>query len=930
MSRRRSYSALAFALLVIPSVSAAQDARTVAGRVTGELGEPLQGATVTVSGTTRTAVTREDGTYRLALPPGRYELRARLVGYAAVRESVTVAPRSSEVVQASEANATLSRDFKLARAVTTLEAVAVLGTRGEERTVISAPVPIDVLSSAEIRTMGRVETAQAIQAVAPSFNFPRTSIADGTDHIRPATLRGLAPDQTLVLLNGKRRHTSSLVNVNGFIGRGSAAVDLNTIPASMIERIEILRDGAAAQYGSDAIAGVLNIVLKRNVPGEITTTLGQHFTTYNRRDASPQPAIIAGERTARDGELLQVAANRGFSWGSSGYLFVGGELRDRSETNRSLPDPRRQYFVGDARNNNPPRINHRQGDGYMHDVGGFFNVGNSTAKFGGGDYYAFGGLSKRYGDAAGFWRRPFDDRTVRQIYPDGFLPVIQSDIWDGSLAAGVKGSTLGWQWDLSNTFGSNSFAFTVANSANVSFGPSSPTRFDAGTLGFRQNSTNLDVLREVAAPWSAPIKVAFGGEFRYEQYRIEAGEPASYENGGSPVLNPDGTPKLQSNGQPQPAPLGAQVFPGFRTTDALSEGRSNVAGYVDLESNVLPSLLVSLAGRYEDYSDFGSTTNGKAAARLEVSDRLAIRGAVSTGFRAPSLHQQYFSSTATNFNAGIPFDVRTFPVRTTEAQILGARPLTPEKSKNYSAGFALEPTRALSVTVDQYWIKIDDRIVFSENFTGAAVQTLFEQRGLTGVTGGRFFTNAIDTRTTGVDVVANYGHRFQDGGIARLTAGYNQSKTKVTWVASTPPALSAFQESLFGRVERARIESGQPSNNLLLAAMYDWKQVGLTLRSRRYGPVTSYGTPANGSLDQTFSPRWITDVAGSYTLPRGVRLSLGVDNLADIYPDRNNNPGNYITEATGGNANFGIFPYSGITPFGFNGRFVYVRMSAGL
>jgi iron complex outermembrane recepter protein len=930
MPRRSSLSAVAFALIFIPAVAAAQDARAVAGRVTGELGEPLQGATVTVSGTTRTAVTRGDGTYRLVLPPGRYELRARLVGYAAMRESVTVSPRSAgEVVQASQGGSLVTRDFKLARAVTTLEAVAVLGTRGEARTVISAPVPIDVLSSVEIRQMGRVETAQAIQAVAPSFNYPRTSVADGTDHIRPATLRGLAPDQTLVLLNGKRRHTSSLVNVNGFIGRGSAAVDLNAIPASMIDRIEILRDGAAAQYGSDTIAGVLNIVLKRNAPGEITTTLGQHFTTYNRADRSPQPSIIAGERTARDGELLQVAANRGFSWGSSGYLFVGGELRDRSETNRSLPDPRRQYFPGDPRNNNPPQINHRQGDGYMHDLSGFFNAGNSTAKFGGGDYYAFGGLSKRYGDAAGFWRRPFDDRTVRQIYPDGFLPVIQSDIWDASLAAGVKGSSLGWQWDFSNTFGSNSFAFTVANSANVSLGPSSPTRFEAGTLGFRQNSTNLDILREFAAPWAAPIKVAFGGEFRYEQYQIEAGERASYENGGIPVLNPDGTPKIV-NGAPAPAALGAQVFPGFRPSDEVNEGRSNVAGYVDLESNVLPALLLSLAGRYENYSDFGSTTNGKAAARLEVSDQVAVRGAVSTGFRAPSLHQQYFSSTATNFNAGVPFDVRTFPVRTTEAQVLGARPLTPEKSKNYSAGFAFEPTRALSITVDQYWIKIDDRIVFSENFTGGAVQTLFQQRGLVGVTGGRFFTNAIDTRTTGLDVVANYGHRFQDGGIIRLTGGYNQSKTKVTWVASTPPELSAFQESLFGRVERARIESGQPGTNLLVAAAYDWKQVGLSLRSRRYGPVTSYGTPANGSLDQVFSPRWISDVSASYTLPRGLRFTAGVDNVADIYPDRNNNPGNYITESTGGNANFGIFPYSGITPFGFNGRFVYVRLSAGL
>jgi iron complex outermembrane receptor protein len=930
MPHRRFPAALAFALAFIPAVAAAQEARPVTGRVTNELGEPLQGATVSVSGTTRAAITRDDGTYRLVLAPGRYELRVRLVGFAAGRDSIVVGAGTGAggVVQASEgAGNVLNRDFQLTRAVTTLEAVAVLGTRGEERTVISAPVPIDVLSSVEIRQMGRVETAQAIQAVAPSFNFPRTSVADGTDHIRPATLRGLAPDQTLVLLNGKRRHTSALVNVNGTIGRGSAAVDLNAIPASMIERVEILRDGAAAQYGSDAIAGVLNIVLKRNAPGEITSTIGQHFTTYNRPDASPQPSIIAGERKARDGELLQVTANRGFAFGSSGYIFVGAELRDRSETNRSLPDPRTQYFAGDARNNLPPRINHRQGDGYMHDLGGFFNGGNSTTKFGGLDFYAFGGLAKRYGDAAGFWRRPLDDRTVRQIYPDGFLPVIQSDIWDGSAALGAKGTAFGWQWDLSNTYGTNSFAFTIANSANVSIGPSSKTRFDAGTLAFGQNSTNLDILREIVAPWRAPLKIAFGGEFRNENYKIEQGEPDSYRDGGVPVLNPDGTPKLDANGRPVLAALGAQVFPGFRPSDEVDASRHNLAGYIDLESNLAPALLVSVAGRYEDYSDFGSTTNGKVAARFEVTRKLALRGAASTGFRAPSLHQQYFSSTATNFIAGVPFDVRTFPVRTQEAQILGARPLTPEKSRNLSAGFAFEPTRSLSLTVDQYRITIDDRIVFSENFTGPAVQALFQQQGLTGVTGGRFFTNAIDTRTSGVDVVANYGRRLNDGAIVRLTAGYNQSKTKVTRVSSTPPALAAFQEALFGRVERSRIEIGQPRDNLLLSGSYDWKQVGLVLRTRRYGEVTSYGTTP--TLDQTFSARWITDIAGSYTLLRQLRVTLGIDNLADVYPDRNNNPGDYRTNSCG-NANCGIFPYSGITPFGFNGRFVYARLSAGL
>jgi iron complex outermembrane recepter protein len=933
MLRRRFRSAVAFALVLTPSVVAAQDAGIVTGRVTGELGEPLRGATVTASGTTRTTVTREDGSYRLVLPPGRYELRARLLGYAAVRESVTVAPRGRgvEVVQASgAAGSSANRDFRLMRAVTTLEAVAVLGTRGEERTVISAPVPIDVLSSVEIRQMGRVETAQAIQAVAPSFNFPRSSIADGTDHIRPATLRGLAPDQTLVLLNGKRRHSSSLVNVNGTIGRGSAAVDLNAIPASMIERIEILRDGAAAQYGSDAIAGVINVVLKRNTPGEITSTIGQHFTTYNTPDASPQPAVIAGQRKARDGDLLQLAANRGFSFASSGYFFVGGELRDRGETNRSLPDPRQQYFAGDPRNNQAPRINHRQGDGYMRDVVGFFNAGNSTAKFGGADFYAFGGLSRRFGDAAGFWRRPLDDRTVRAIYPDGFLPIIQSEIWDGSLTAGLRATMFGWQLDLSNTFGRNSFDFSVSNSANVSLGASSPTRFKAGRLAFQQNSLNLDILREVSAPWRAPIKIAVGSEVRFEQYQIKAGERASYELGPVPILNADGTPRIDPNtGQPAIASAGAQVFPGFRPTDALKEGRHNLAGYVDLESNLLPAFLVSLAGRYEDYSDFGSTTNGKVAARYEINDRVALRGAASTGFRAPSLHQQYFSSTATNFIAGRPFDIRTFPVRSTEAQILGATSLTPEKSKNFSAGIAFEPTRALSLTIDQYEIKIDDRIVFSDNFVGSTVQQLFRDRGLTEVTGGRFFTNAIDTRTRGIDIVGNYGRRLPDGAVIRLTAGYNQSKTKVTRVSAPPPQLTGFGEQLFGRIERARIEVGQPRDNLLLAASYDWKQVGLNVRTRRYGEVTSLGGPSATNLDQTFSARWITDVSGSYSLLRQVRLTLGIDNLADVYPDRNNNPGNYLTNSCG-NANCGIFPYSGISPFGFNGRFVYVRLSSGI
>jgi iron complex outermembrane receptor protein len=387
-----------------------------------------------------------------------------------------------------------------------------------------------------------------------------------------------------------------------------------------------------------------------------------------------------------------------------------------------------------------------------------------------------------------------------------------------------------------------------------------------------------------------------------------------------PVLNPDGTPTTRR------AAVGAQVFPGFRPSDAGTHSRNNVAAYVDLESDVVSRVLLGVAGRYEHYSDFGSTTTGKVAGRFQAAPGVALRGAVSSGFKAPSLAQSYFSSTATNFIGGVPFDVRTFPVRTAEAQVLGASPLTPEKSLNYSAGIALEPAKSFATTVDFYWIEINDRIVLSENFTGAAVQALFTQRGLAGVSGGRFFTNAIDTRSHGVDVVANYGVTLINGAVLRLTGSYNANRTRVTQVDTNPTALAAFSEALFGRVERARIEKGQPRDNVIFSANYNQRALGLVARTQRFGSVTSYGTPRDGSLDQTFRAKWITDVSAAYTLRQRYTLTVGADNVFDIYPDRNNNPGNPAT-GNGGNANFGIFPYSGISPFGFNGRFVYTKVT---
>src|SRR3954463_7126285 len=374
-SSRRQVAALA--LLFTPALLGAQSTGTVSGRVVDSQGTPLQGATISLAGTNRGAIARSDGSYRLTAPAGRYEIRARLLGYTPRVDSITVT-----------AGGDGTKSFTLERAGPSIEAVSVIGTRGEERTVISAPVPIDILSSLEVRSTGRTETSQMIQALAPSFNFPRTTLGDATDNVRPATLRGLSPDQALVLVNGKRRHLSAVVNINGFVGRGSEAVDLNAIPAGMIDHIEILRDGAAAQYGSDAIAGVINIVLKQGAGGESRTTVGESMTTYNRSDdvaVTPYPVQV-GEVSAHDGKVLQTSLDYGWASSETNFLHLGGEFRDRGYTNRTLADPRVQYAVGDPRESNPAlpspegRINHRQGDAATHDLQGFWNAGTALGK----------------------------------------------------------------------------------------------------------------------------------------------------------------------------------------------------------------------------------------------------------------------------------------------------------------------------------------------------------------------------------------------------------------------------------------------------------------------------------------------------------------------------------------------------------------------
>ncbi len=459
-------------LLAASATAAAQSMGTVTGRVTDvSSGNPIADAQVRVVGSTVGVMTRTDGTYRLVIAPGRYELRVSRIGYAAGRDSVIV-----------NAAVTVTKDFRLDQTGLSLDQIVVVGSRRPDRTAVEAPVPIDVLSAEDLQNTGLTETSQVIRMLAPSFNFPRPSVNDGTDHVRPATLRGLGPDQVLVLVNGKRRHTTALVHVNGSVGRGSTSVDLNAIPVSAIERIEILRDGAAAQYGSDAIAGVINVVLRSDAHRSLSASLGQ--------------------TTEGDGRVMQAQGNYGVGFANNGVLHFSAEFRDRDSTNRARPDVTPQCTSPSTGWTSPvpgcvegPRESW-QGDAGTRDWGLF---ANTSLPFGNGmEFYGFGGYTQREGIAAGFFRRAFDDRTVRnaQYYPNGFLPLISSDIADASLAAGVRGVVSGWSWDLGGVYGQNGFEFGVHNSVNTSMGTTSPRDFYAGALRFNQN----DVQRGHHAP----------------------------------------------------------------------------------------------------------------------------------------------------------------------------------------------------------------------------------------------------------------------------------------------------------------------------------------------------------------------------------------------------------------------------------------------
>ena len=914
---------VAATLLVLGAVVplAAQSGR-LRGRVTDSAGAGLSGAVVIVEGTPLRAVAGAQGAYDLrGISSGTHTVRVRLIGFLPGSAQISI-PAGGETQHV----------FILVPSPVQLAPINVVtGSRARHTAAEELAVPVDVFGSESIKQVGSTETGEVLARLSPSVNFPRQSVADASDIVRPFTLRGLSPDHALVLVNGWRRHRTALVhNFAAGMGAGSSGVDMNALPAIAIDRIEVLRDGAAAQYGSDAIAGVVNLVIREGA-----------FSPFLRGDAG---RYLTGP-FPDDGNTYNLGAGWGIPVGR-GSISLFGEFRHRDPTNRAGADPEDQVVPGDAdeidadgkviqKNNDVPQPNHHWGDGLAKDALGFLNARFPLNASGSSEFYAFAGYSHRVGTGNGFRRQAISDRNWPTIYPLGYLPEFHPTVKDASGAAGVRGSTGGWAYDLGGSFGYNSFEYDLRNTMNVSLGPclgtpcapgldgifgnaddpgiANKTRIDAGTLKLNELVAALNIAKSVGVGLPAGLNVATGLQFRRENYQIVAGEPASYIQGGH--LNRDG----------DPAPPGSQVFGGFQPANEVDDHRQNVGGYLDLETNLSRAFLVNVAGRFEHYSDFGSKVTGKVAFRLAPSNRVTFRGALSTGFRAPSPSQSFYGATITNFvlntQTGQPTPVEggIFPVSTLPAQALGAKPLKAETSVNLSAGLAVSPTERLTLTADVFYVTIDGRIILTGILGGDGVVEILQDNGVNNVETAQYFTNALDTKTTGVDLTGVWRVPVAEGHRLDLSGAFNWTQNRIRKV-NEPPELAGTGAVLFDPFVSGgsiALEKERPDWRSTVTLDYGRGAFHGFLRSSWYGKYTTSQLSGTDCPDcvQTIGSAGVFDAEVGYLLPGNLNLSVGVRNLFDKYPDR-----------LSVDNSFGIFLYPQPSPFGYNGRFVYTRM----
>lgn len=764
--------------------------------------------------------------------------------------------------------------------------IVVTGQRASRRSRLDTLAPVDVVTSQSLQAQGSTELAQALSRVAPSLNFPRPAGVDGTDNVRPASLRGLSPDQTLVLVDGKRRHTSALVNVNGSTGRGSSAVDLNAIPEVALDRLEVLRDGASAQYGSDAIAGVINLHLREaNHGAGVSVSYGEYDTDVDPANSS---------RHASDGATTNVSGWIGLPLGSDGFLTISAETRHRAPTSRGDIDG----LVS------PAVVTSRYGDPAQLSASVFVNAGKPLND--NWTLYGNASVSDLDSKSAAFFRHANSSGNIAAIYPFGFLPIINAQSKDYSATVGARGSIGEWTSDFSLSAGGNKLDYYTLNSVNPSYGAASQRDFYDGQLKYDQTVFNADISRPFAVSgWASPLTLALGLEARQEKYAIKAGEVASYALGSDTTKS-----------------AGAQGFSGFQPSNVVDVDRNNVGIYADVAADITDRFSFDAAIRAENYSDFGDNVSGKLAARYKLTDSFALRGSVSTGFRAPSLAQQYFTSTAsvldTNGSVGKIVETGTFPATSAVATALGAEPLNPEKSTNYTLG-GVWHRGPFEVTLDAYSIKIDDRILLSENISGSFSPQVAALLAPYGVSAARFFINGADTTTNGVDLVANY-RLPTDFGRFNFSLAYNHNETEIDSLNALNNSPLDPQPVLFARVRQVILTNSSPEDKATFGV--DWNAGHWTVNGR----ATYYGDVIDPNADQAkdihSGDHTLVDLSASYRFGTGTTISLGADNLFDEYP----NATRADLNVTSGNG-VGALAFTRFSPFGFNGRYLYAKLS---
>lgn len=859
--------------------------QTITGKITDANGQPLAGVSIKAKKSGKIALTGADGTFSLVVPADD-ELEISSIGYV------------KQTVKTGNGNITIS----LVQSVEELSQVVLVGSRRAGRVKTETTSPVDVISMSQVSgPTARMDLTSILNYTAPSFNYNKQSGSDGADHVDLATLRGLGPDQTLVLVNGKRRHQTAFVAMFGTRGRGNSGTDLNALPSGAIDRVEILRDGASAQYGSDAIAGVLNIITKKTV-NQITGSIGLSSYYDSKFNTAFESGLHKDYEHAGefDGKAFNGNINFGLPLGTKGGFInltfegnsIGKTFRQALKTDNYQTDDDAMYL-------NIYRRGH--GDASLESFGSFVNLELPlSAKT---SFYGFGGTNSKNSDAFAFTRnfsaRPDRFPTnangdlvfvpgIMKTASDGdtyYSPHIQTEIRDVAVTGGLKGVVFNnWNWDLSNTTGRNKFHFFGDKTFNASIG-SAQQHFDDGGFSFLQNTSNLNFSREFAKNFNLGV----GAEFRYENYEIFAGEEASYKN-----YDPTGDKAT-----------GSQGFPGYQPADEVNAKRHVFGAYADAEFDILPTWLMNLAVRLENYSDFGFTHNYKLATRIKASKNVNIRGSFSTGFRAPSLQQINFSSTFTTVQAGNIAEVKIAPNYSALAKAAGIPDLTQEKSLSGSAGFTWKATGNLNVTVDGYLTKIKDRVVLSGQFDGSDPNldaNLRAQMAGLKVSLAQFFANGVNTTNAGVDIVLEYNKKFGDKRLKALFAG-NLQTMKIDEI-NVPKKLSGsafLQQTFLSDREQKFILASAPGMKGVLNVEYGVKKLTLGTRLTYFGKVTILGygqdglgiSPTvpldNGSGDvpdqYNYGGKLVTDIYVSHPVKKKLTLYAGIDNLLNVHPD---------------------------------------------